>query len=130
MTLPIPSNPPTVSPPVGAYSHVVQVKAGSDLFYIAGQVGLTPEGVLPPSLEEQAEQAFANIARILMAEGMTAANLVKLNLYIVMGHPAATVRAARIKALGADIKAASTLVYVPQLVEPKYLVEVEAVAAR
>lgn len=122
-------NPNTVAAPVGPYSQAGWVKAGSDLVYIAGQVGLTPEGVLPDSAEAQAEQAFANIARILESAGLTPANLVKINTYLVLGQPVTAVRSAREKAFG-DAKPASTLIYVPQLVEPKYLIEVEAVAAR
>lgn len=122
-------NPDTVAPPVGPYSQAAWVKAGSDLLYIAGQVGLTPEGVLPADVDAQADQAFANIARILASAGLTPANLVKINTYLVTGQPVTAVRTARQKAFG-DHKSASTLIFVPQLVERKYLIEVEAVAAR
>ena len=60
---------------------------------------------------------------------MTVANLVKINVYIVAGQPADPVRGARARHFG-ESKPTSTLIYVPQLVEPKYLVEVEGVAAR
>lgn len=122
-------NPNTVAAPVGPYTHAAWVRSGSDLLYIAGQVGLTPEGALPEDVDAQAEQAFANVARILDGAGLTPANLVKINTYLVMGQPVTAVRAARQKAFG-EAKPASTLIYVPQLVEPKYLIEVEAVAAR
>ena len=122
-------NPPTVHAPVGLYSHSGAVKAGSEIVYIAGQVGLRPDGTLPATLGEQAEEVFGNIVRILAAKGMTVANLVKINIYVVMGQPAAEVRAARRRHLG-DHKPASTFIYVPQLVEPKYLIEIEGVAAR
>jgi enamine deaminase RidA (YjgF/YER057c/UK114 family) len=39
------------------------------------------------------------------------------------------VREARRKNLG-DVRPASTFIYVPQLVEPKYLIEIEGVAVR
>ena len=91
-------NPPTMAAPVGQYSHGGFVKAGSDILYIAGQVGLRPDGVLPASLEEQAEEAYANVVRVLAAKGMTVANLVKLNTFMVMGQPIAPARAARTSA--------------------------------
>lgn len=122
-------NPPTAHAPVGAYSHGALIKAGSDVLFIAGQVGMRPDGTLPATLAEQAEECFANIARILAAKNMTAANIVKLNVYVVMGQSAAPVREIRLRHLG-DAKPASTFVFVPQLVEPKYLIEVEGVAAR
>lgn len=129
MSAPTLFNPDTLAAPVGAYSHGAWVKAGSDLLYISGQVGLRPDGTLPDNVGEQTAEAFANIVRILRAEGLGAANLVKLNQYLVTGHSVQDFRRARIEVLG-DVRPASTLVYVPQLVDPKYLVEVEAVAAR
>ena len=122
-------NPNTVAPPVAAYSQAGWVKAGSDLLYIAGQVGLRVDGTLVDGIDAQAEEAFANIARILEGAGLTPANLVKINTYLVYGQPVTAVRVARNKAFG-DARPASTLITVPQLVEPKYLIEVEAVAAR
>lgn len=129
MSAPSFDNPNAVAAPLGAYSHAATVKAGSDMLWIAGQVGVRPDGALPPALNEQADEAFANVVRILTANGMTVANLVKVNVYVVSGEPADVVRAARVKHFG-DARPASTFVYIPQLVEPKYLVEVEAVAAR
>lgn len=122
-------NPASVSPPVGAYSHGGFVKAGSDLLFLAGQVGVRPDGSLPASCAEQADEVLANIVRILKAKDMTPANLVKITLYVVSGQSLGEVRAARLRHLG-DHKPASTLVFVPQLAEAKYLIEVEAVAAR
>jgi enamine deaminase RidA (YjgF/YER057c/UK114 family) len=123
------ANPSTLAAPLGQYSHVARVKAGSDLYFLAGQVGLRPDGALPESIEAQAEEAFANINRALAAEGLSAANLVKLNIYAVMGSPIAGVREARLRAFG-DARPASTFVFVPQLISPEYLIEVEAIAAR
>jgi enamine deaminase RidA (YjgF/YER057c/UK114 family) len=122
-------NPPTVHAPVALYSHGGLVKAGSDILYVAGQVGTRPDGTLPATIGEQADEAFANVVRVLQAKGMTAANLVKLNIYAVMGQPVDQVRAARHRHLG-DHRPASTFVYIPQLVDAKYLIEIEAVAAR
>ncbi len=122
-------NPATVSPPVGACSHGAFVKAGSDLLFLAGQVGVRPDGGLPVSCADQADEVFANIVRILKAKDMTASNLVKITLYIVAGQALSDVRAARLRHLG-DHKPASTLIFVPQLAEAKYLIEVDAVAAR
>lgn len=122
-------NPPTLAKPVGPYSHGGFVKAGSDILFIAGQVGMRPDGTLPASLEDQAEEAFANVARVLAAKGMTAANLVKTNIYLAADQPVAAVRAARGRHFG-DAAPASTFIYVPQLIEPKYLIEVEGVAVR
>jgi 2-iminobutanoate/2-iminopropanoate deaminase len=130
MTAPTFINPHSVAAPTGAYSHVGQVTAGSDVFHISGQVGFAPDGSLPGDFEGQAEQAFANIVRILNDLGMTTANLVKLTVFVVAGHPPMGARAARLKAFGPDAKPASTLILVPGLVDPKFLIEIEAIAAK
>lgn len=122
-------NPQAVHKPVGLYSHGGVVRAGSEIVYIAGQVGMKPDGTLPSSLSEQADEAFANVLRVLADRDMTVANLVKINLYVVMGQPADQIRAARLRHFG-EHRPASTFIYVPQLVEAKYLIEIEGVAAR
>jgi enamine deaminase RidA (YjgF/YER057c/UK114 family) len=81
------SNPANVHTPLGLYSHTVTVPTATELIYLSGQLGVRPDGSTPASIEEQADQVFANIV-------------------------------------------ASTAVYVSQLVDPKWLVEVEAIAAR
>lgn len=122
-------NPPTVHTP-GLYSHGAFVKAGSDILYIAGQVGTRPDGSIAATIGEQADQAFANVISILKAKDMTASNLVKLTVFAVPGQVGIEeVRAARLRHLG-DHRPASTFVFIPQLADAKYLVEVEAVAAR
>ena len=122
-------NPTTVVPPLGPYSHGGLVKANSDLLFLAGQVGVRPDGSTPASFAEQAEEVFVNIVRVLNAKDMSVANLVKINIYVVSGQPVGEVRAARMRHLG-DHKPASTFVYVPQLADPKYLIEIEGVTAR
>jgi len=122
-------NPATVAAPVGHYSHGGFVKAGSDVLFLAGQVGIKPDGTTPATLADQAEEVFANITRILKAKDMTVANLAKINIYVVSGQPISEVRAARTRHLG-DHKPASTFIYVPQLADPKYLIEIEGVAIR
>jgi enamine deaminase RidA (YjgF/YER057c/UK114 family) len=129
MSMPEFFNPSTVHKPLGLYSHGGVVRAGSEIVYIAGQVGTRADGTLPSSIGEQAEEAFANVARVLAAKGLSVANLVKINIYAVAGQPAEQIRAARMRHFG-EHRPASTFVYVPQLVEAKYLIEVEAVAAR
>lgn len=122
-------NPDTMAAPEGPYAHAAWVKAGSDLLFIAGQVGVRPDGTLPDTLPAQAKEAYANIARVLAAAGLTTAHLVKLNTFVVAGQALAGLAPARRQALG-DVRPAATFVFVPQLIEPKYLIEIEAVAAR
>ncbi len=121
-------NPPDVHVPTG-YSHTAVVPAGTDLVFLSGQVGIRPDGSTPPTLAEQSEQMFDNMAAALRVHGLDASSLIKLTLFVVAGHDIQTVRTARAKLLGAH-RPASTAVFVSQLVAPTLFVECEAIAAR
>lgn len=123
------SNPSAVHPPLGLYSHTASVPAGSELVYLSGQLGVRPDGSTPDNIAEQADQVFANIVALLKAHGLAPENIVKLTTFMVAGQDGDAVRAARIKHLGAH-RPASTAVFVSQLVDPAWFVEVDAVAAR
>jgi enamine deaminase RidA (YjgF/YER057c/UK114 family) len=105
------------------------VPEGTELVFLSGQVGVRPDGSTPPSIEEQADQAFANLIVLVNAHGLEPGSIVKLSTFIVAGHDGDAVRAARLKHLGSH-RPASTAVFVSQLVDPAWLVEVEAVAAK
>ena len=123
------SNPATFQAPLGLYSHTVAVPEGAELIFISGQLGVHPDGSTPGSISEQADQVFANIIAHLRAHGLEATSIVKLTTFIVAGHSGDAVRAARLKYLGSH-RPASTAVFVSQLVDPAWFVEVEAVAAK
>ncbi len=123
------TNPAGVAPPVGLYSHAVEVPANSRWLYISGQVGIAPDGRLMQGVEAQTEQACRNIIAILEANGMGLADIVKVTSYLVNLDDLAGFRAARTRAFG-QAKPASTLAVIKSLVGPQYLVEIEAVAAK
>lgn len=122
------ANPPDIHAPTG-YSHTAVVPAGTELVFLSGQVGMRPDGSIPSTLAEQAEQMFDNMAAALRAHGLDASALVKLTLFVVAGHDIQTVRNARARLLGPH-KPASTAVFVSQLVAPTLFVECEAIAAK
>lgn len=122
------SSPKTVLPPYGAYSHAAVVSAGTRLLFTSGQVGETPESVVPETLEEQYEVALTNIACILADNGASPADIVKLTTYLVSPIAPDRMRAIRDSVFG-DIAPAATMLFVPKLAAPEYFVEIEAVAA-
>ena len=123
------SDPPTIHQPGPAYSHSAIVPAGTELVFISGQVGLRPDGSLPESAGEQARQVFENLSAVLAAHGLDATALVKITTFVRTGADLQAVRAER-STFMAGHRPTSTLVFVPQLADPAWLVEVEAVAAR
>ena len=122
-------NPDTVHKPVGAYSHTVIVAAGTELVFVAGQVGIRTDGSTPSTFAEQAEVVFENLRACLAAHGLEMQDVIKLNTYLVAGQDVQAMRAIRQRHFGVH-QPTSTAVYVPALVSPDLLLEVEAVAAR
>jgi len=54
---------------------------------MAGQVGIKPDGTLPPDLGGQIEQAYDNLLAVLASEGMSAADLVKITYFTTDKSP-------------------------------------------
>ncbi len=123
------NNPSTVAPPIGAYSHSVEIPPHSRILYVSGQVGIGPDGLLKEGVEAQTEQVCRNIVAILEANGMGIADLVKLNSYIINPGDLGAFRVARTRVFG-DARPASTLAVIQALAGPQYLVEIEAIAAQ
>ena len=123
------SNPDCVAPPIGDYSHLAVVASGTDLLFLAGQVGMMPDGTVPDDVNGQYSQALRNIIAILKSEGSGPSDIIKLNTFLVEPLSLDKIRQARREMLG-DAKPPSTLIYVPKLATPEFLVEIEAIAAR
>jgi 2-iminobutanoate/2-iminopropanoate deaminase len=123
------ANPSCVHAPLGLYSHTVSVPEGLELLFISGQVGVQPDGTTLSTIADQADQVFSNIVALLASHGLRPTDIVKLTTFIVAGQDGEAVRAARRKHLGAH-RPASTAVFVSQLVDSAWLVEVEAIAAK
>jgi enamine deaminase RidA (YjgF/YER057c/UK114 family) len=124
-------NPAEVSKPFG-YSHVCVVSAGRQM-HVSGQVALDSAGALVGAgdIAAQAAQVYANLAVCLAGAGATFADVFKIVTYVVGLTPetAAAIRAVRVAYLGAGPYPASTMVGVPALVDPRFLIEVEVIAA-
>jgi len=124
-------NPSSVHQPRG-YTHAVAVDGGRMVF-VAGQVAFDQDGNLvgTGNLRAQADKALDNLVAALAAAGATAADVVKINTYVVSYKPAdlAIVREARARFFGDQNPPASTLIGVQALAVEGLLIEIEAVAA-
>ena len=121
-------DPRDVHAPVGPYSHTA-AHAGSELVFVSGQVGIRADGSIPPGFGDQVELTFQNLEACLAAHGLGFADVVKLGVFVVPGQDFQLLRAARERRFGAH-RPTSTSVYVPQLASPKFLIEIEAIAAK
>ena len=122
-------DPRDVHAPAGPYSHTAAVPPGTTLIFVAGQVGMRPDGSVPDAFAEQADLVFRNLRSCLVAHGVGVEAVVRLGVFLLPGQDFQILRAARERHFGAH-RPTSTTVYVPQLASPKFLLEVEAVAAK
>ena len=122
-------NPAEIAPPIGAYSHGIEVPPGARTLHISGQVGIAPDGKVAPGIEGQTEAALNTIVGILKAAGMGVQDIVKMTTFLIDANDIAKVRAVRVRILG-DHRPASTLLVISRLAAPEYLIEIEATAAK
>jgi enamine deaminase RidA (YjgF/YER057c/UK114 family) len=120
-------NPEAIAKP-GGYSHVVEVTGPGRIVYIAGQLGLKPDGKIAGDFRAQTLQAFENLKNALAAVGATFEDVVKLNNYLVdITSNIAIYREVRDKYVNTAKPPASTTVGVPALARDGALFEVEAI---
>lgn len=117
-----------VASQIGFYADCVE--AGPNLRWIitAGTPGLTAAGELPKDITGQAEIAWKHILSILAKANMSVHDIVKVTQYLIRPEDIAAYAKVRRQFLG-DVKPASMLLIIPQLVWPEMLLEVEVIAA-
>lgn len=124
-------NPKGISAPLSHYSHALKVPRNAEWLYIAGQVGIGPDGKLAEGFEAQCDVVWNNIKAILSDAGMGFEDLIKINIYLTDPQYTGASRTQRDKYLGKlERPPAATLAIISQLANPKFLVEIEAVAAK
>jgi enamine deaminase RidA (YjgF/YER057c/UK114 family) len=121
--------PASIAPPAARYSHAILSTAPERLLHTSGVVPVAPDGSVPPELAEQVALVWANIGAILVEAEMAVTDVVAITTYVVEGEELGPVMAARDEAM-AGHRPASTLVVVPALARPEWLVEIAAIAAR
>jgi len=120
--------PHGVIPPVGGYAHGVIVPAGAKMLFISGQIPETKDGEVPPEFAQQATAVWQNIKTILVSANMQMSNLVKVTTFLTDRMQAEENGAIRRKFLG-DHTPALTVVVAATL-DPRWLLEIEAIAVR
>jgi enamine deaminase RidA (YjgF/YER057c/UK114 family) len=123
-------NPPAIPAPRG-YSHVVETKGPCRTIYLAGQLGMTPDGKFaggPGDFRAQAIQCFENVKAGLAAVGAGFEHVVKLNNYLIdMAHLPIYFEV-RDRYVDTKNPPASTTIQISKLARPDALYEVEAIA--
>ena len=122
--------PAGVAPPVAHYALAVLSESPARILHTSGIVGVTQDGTVPNGLGDQADVIWSSLLSILAEADMVPSDIVSITTYVVATHigELTTVMAARDRYLSGHL-AASTLVTVPALARPEWLMEVALVAA-
>jgi 2-iminobutanoate/2-iminopropanoate deaminase len=121
-------NPSELFPQYRNYSHAVEVNGDSRLLFISGLNGYLADGkIMPDSFEEQGEIIWGHIGVILKSAGMTYDNIISLRTYLSSPEYDEPNVKLRMKYLGNNQPTLTVICC--QLLEPKWKLEIEAVAA-
>ncbi|GAA3553637.1 RidA family protein [Amycolatopsis ultiminotia] len=115
-------------PPTNGFSHAV-VFTGRQIA-VSGQVPLTADATLAgEDAETQIRQVFANLRTALAAAGAGFEHVVKLTYFLTDLADVPVLRAVRDEHIDPQQPPASSLIQVAGLVDPRFRVEIEALAA-
>ncbi len=109
------------------YSHYCHVVRAGDHVWVSGAVGIKADGSIPAGTVEQFRVALDSVDACLGQAGATAAQVVKVSIFMTDISERAAINPLRIEYFG-DNRPASTLVEVSRLVDPAFRVEIEAIA--
>ena len=119
--------PGVFDPPT--YSQGIKVTNAQTLLFIAGQVAYDKDGgpMHRGDFKAQARECFRSIKALVEAQGGTLQNVVKVNTYVTDIRYRVDLVPVREEFFGKK-GPASTLIAVPALAHPDYMIEIEAVA--
>jgi 2-iminobutanoate/2-iminopropanoate deaminase len=121
-------NPAELFPQYRNYSHAIEVSSNSRLLFVSGLNGYLRDGkTVPDSFEEQGELIWEHIGAILKSAGMTYGSIVSLRMYLSSPEYDEPNVKLRMKYLGENQPALTVICC--QLLDPKWKLEIEAVAA-
>jgi len=122
---------PSTMPATRGYTHVVETRAAARTIYLAGQLGMTPDGKFagaPGDFRAQATQAFENLKFGLAAVGASFEHVVKVTVYFTDMANLQTYFEVRDRYVNTTAPPASTAVQISKLARDGALFEIEAIA--
>ena len=116
----------TVPDPYAPYLLSQAIRVGH-LVFVSGQAGVDEEGHIRDGFDAQAEQAFRNLDRALMAAGSSLRKVAKVTIYLTSMNNFPKIVELRRKWFSAPYPA-DTIVEVSALYSPEAMIEIEAIA--
>ncbi len=123
------ANPPGIPAPAARYSLTAEVTGATRWLLLSGQVPTAADGSVPEAPSAQAELVGKHLAAALAHHDMGPEHVVKLTTYITALSVRAAWQPVRDALFTGAVPPASTLVVVAGLADPRWLIEVELIAA-
>ncbi|MDP5218756.1 RidA family protein [Ruegeria sp. 2205SS24-7] len=126
--------PETVSrvPPryEGVFAHGNLVENPERILFLAGQIGVAPDGSTCQGFDAQARQAMSNVEALLADADMTRANIARVVYYVTDPAHLKPLSDLRQERWSSDQAPAVTTLVVAALAAPDLLVEIEVTACQ
>jgi 2-iminobutanoate/2-iminopropanoate deaminase len=105
------------------------VRTAGPFVFVSGQTPLQPDGEVPGDAGSQAEVVIRKIEELLVAEGLDLGAVVKVTYFLTDIGDLAAIRAALDEVLP-EPRPAASLVEVSGLIDPRFRIEIDAIAVR
>jgi enamine deaminase RidA (YjgF/YER057c/UK114 family) len=112
---------------LGRYADAIRLPAHTVQVLTSGTPGLTPTGAIPETFEAEAQQAWANVRKALLAAGACLRDVVSVRAWLT--DPSDIPAYERASAWFVDHQVVTSVVVVSQLRRPGMRVQVDVVAA-
>ena len=112
----------------GIYCHAVELPAPARMLFVAGQIGLAPDGATREGFAAQCHQAMDNVEALLADAGMSARNILRVTYFVTDPENLAGLTEIRQARWASDEPPAVTTLVVAALAGPELLVEIEVTA--
>ena len=114
----------------GIFAHGVLAEAPDRMLFLAGQIGVSPDGVTCTGFEAQTLQAMDNVEALLAEAQMTRENIVRVVYYVTDPAHLKALSALRQARWNTPLAPAVTTLVVAALAAPELLVEIEVTACQ
>nr|WP_321983980.1 RidA family protein [uncultured Lichenicoccus sp.] len=126
-------NPKDSPPPPGPLSWGIDLTTPRRMVFISGQVGADADGRVGSDFIEQCRMTWRNVGNVLRDAGMRPANIVRTGIFLsrtveMTDLLKSAFNAVRVGFLG-ETRPASTMIVVHELMDPRWLIEIDAIAA-
>lgn len=126
---PIRTNPSNVKA-VGNYSHVTIVPKNAQLYTFSGQIGTDESGNLPDNYNQQIENTFKNIEKVLSSQSLHADDVIKVNIWATEEIDWDNIFYPLWNKFFGDVYPSMTIAYISALGLPEIKIEIEVWAAK